>query len=266
MEKKKLLLVSVSVGAFLIIVIAASYLVIQPKSGVVSPEAVSEGNLGYEDAAAGNTVIDAIPPAGIEGGGLPSLPGVPGYTDPLVPVQPALVDPTGMVRNPDGIRGLQQPPLKSITDGIEQDGALISIVPPSRAGVSDAPPAGKAASRQALEAGPRDVPRQAPAEKAPAAATQSAPIPVAMAEPKPRDYFWVQVGSFTHQSKAEDLRKHLDSKGMKSVIDPTELNSVTYFRVRIGPYVSKDEAASFWLPFVKAMGYEDSQVWQTTIR
>jgi DedD protein len=288
MEKKKLLLVSVSVGAFLIIVIAASYLIVQPKSNTVPPGTGGEGNSVYEDASVQNVpqsnTVSSAGTAGTEGENPVSQPGGSGLTDPLVPVQgvppvinaipeqPALVDPTGMVRNPDGIRGLQQPPVKNVAVGSnnrEQDAASrISIAPPTTAGVPEVPPAGKAASRQVPEATEAisRAPRQAPAEPPPPP-VQSVPvaIPVAMADPKPRDYFWVQAGSFAHQSKAEELRKYLESKGMKSIIASTEVKGVTYFRVRIGPYISKDEA-DYWLPSIKGLGFEDSQVWQTTTR
>ncbi|MDR2095976.1 MAG: SPOR domain-containing protein [Treponema sp.] len=283
MEKKKLLLVSVSVGAFLIIVIAASYLIMQSKSAPVPPGINAQGESGYEDASVRNVPLNTVPSAGTEGENPASQPDGSGLADPLFPVQggpsvanavpeqPALVDPTGMVRNPDGIRGLQQPPVKSAGDSTTgQEGSRISIAPPTTAGVPEAPPVGKAASRPALEssASAKAQPRQAPVP--PPAAVQSPPDvipPVARTAPQTqtRDYFWVQAGSFTHQSKAEDLSKFLDSKGMKSIIVSTQVQGVPYFRVRIGPYISKDEA-DYWLPNIKGLGFEDSQVWQTTTR
>jgi DedD protein len=172
-----------------------------------------------------------------------------------------------MVRNPDGIRSLQERPgdLAAGDNTRGQDGT-ISIAPPKTAGVPEAAPVGKAVARQAPETSSR-VPLQTSTVKSlPQPEVVAKVVPVAMADPKPRDYFWVQVGAFTQQSRAEELRKVLDAKGMKSIIDPRNVNGVTYFRVRIGPYVSKDEADSYWLPLVKTMGYEDSQVWQTALK
>jgi cell division protein FtsN len=243
MEKKKLLLVSVSVGAFLIIVIVASYLIVQPKSSPARSETGVEGNQGYEDAAARNAP----------------------------PQQSALVDPIGMVRNPDGIKSLQERPEDfAVGDNNRGQDGTISIAPPKTAGVPEMAPAGKATARQELETNSR-APSQAPVAKPPVAKPVPQPqaarsVPVAAPDPKPRDYFWVQVGAFKQQSRAEELRKVLDAKGMKSIIDPKNVNGAIYFRVRIGPYVSKDEADFYWLPLIKAMGYEDSQVWQTALK
>ena len=106
MEKKKLLLVAVSVGVFLVITISAAILIFTPKN--------------TENAVAVST---ARPVPSYAGGtqGFPESPGTPGASpgtesagmqDGLTPprTQPASVDVADMVRNADGIRGIQTPP------------------------------------------------------------------------------------------------------------------------------------------------------------
>lgn len=76
----------------------------------------------------------------------------------------------------------------------------------------------------------------------PAASPASAPAPA----PAPRaasDFqYWIQVGSFSSRSRADDLRKLLGDLGYAGSITAHDADGVTMHRVRIGPIASRPEA------------------------
>jgi DedD protein len=86
-----------------------------------------------------------------------------------------------------------------------------------------------------------------------------AALPVAEA-PRTYNNFWVQTGAFSTKTRAESAVESLEAKGIASIIDDSDIDGKTWFRVRVGPYVSENEA-NFWLALVKAIdGFNDSQV------
>jgi DedD protein len=75
--------------------------------------------------------------------------------------------------------------------------------------------------------------------------------------------FWVQTGAFAAQVRAEDAREILAAKGITSIIENREINGKIWYRVRLGPYTSEREA-NHWLEIVKLIdGFNDSQIRQT---
>lgn len=89
--------------------------------------------------------------------------------------------------------------------------------------------------------------------KKPAAVTTKAvETPKVAASPekvKVREY-WIQAGSFKSRSGAENAKKILAKEGLTSRITIKTIDSTDYYRVRIGPYTRKEEAAKF-LDWVK---------------
>jgi DedD protein len=286
MEKKKLLLVAVSVGVFLTIVISASILIFNPKSG--------------------GTVV-SVPkpiPAGTAGGSV--------RVEAPLRTQPATVDAAEMVRNADSIQGLQPPPASPapiqepnfyIGGGTVQpdaapaqaekprespDTLVISVPKPSAAAV----PASSAAPKPAAGSpSPASRPAAAPAKPAiakpapaapkpapvaaqkPAAPANPAPAPassgkkpapasgsVAAAKPRVQHDYWVQTGAFSAKIRAEGAKETLADKGIASIIDNREVDGKTWYRVRVGPYTSETEA-KYWLALVQSIdGFDGSQV------
>jgi cell division septation protein DedD len=100
----------------------------------------------------------------------------------------------------------------------------------------------------------------APARTTPAPAART-PAPAATASPAPAarvtvtDY-WIQAGSFRSKSRAEEVRADLSEKGLTALITSVDVEDDTFFRVRIGPYATKDEAAKFleWIRDVDNFG------------
>jgi DedD protein len=258
MEKKKLLLVAVSVGVFLVIVVSAAILIFTPK-------AVETG-----------VALSSARPIPV---------GAPENLPAVERTQPATVDAADMVRNADGIQGIQPPPQAAafqenhfyingenageLTAAEIGAGALggpqtvITVPKPSTAAVPDTPveSAGRSAPRQTAA----PAARPAPARTSAPAAARPAARP-ATAEPRTYNDYWVQTGAFTAKVRAEGVKETLASKGITSIIENREVDGRTWYRVRVGPYTSENEA-NYWLALVKSIdGFGDSQVRMTSAR
>ncbi|GHU80390.1 hypothetical protein FACS189468_0090 [Spirochaetia bacterium] len=254
MEKKKLLLVAVSVGVFLVIVVGAAILVFTPGAASSADPVITE-----------RTLAPASPPPG----------------------QAATVDPADLVRSNE-LQGLQVPPsataiqenniyINGETEALTMDRStgdgstrtVINIPRPSVAVASGAAPA------EPRKAPPQPAPAPAPQPAAKKAAPQPRPAPAAVkpaasAAPPAKQVpvktakdFWVQTGSYSTRTGADGVKETLSSKGIGAIIVNRELNGKTYYRVRVGPYTSQNEA-DYWLALIKAInGFEDSQIWES---
>jgi DedD protein len=181
-----------------------------------------------------------------------------------------------LVKSFDDIQGLQPEPEEKPQDNVfyiygENPGEAVTVdrssdnagkagnrlivdVPrPRTVAVPDAPRAAKPASVPAV--------RQAPAAPAPKAkAAPSAPAS------KARNNYWVQTGSFSTIARAEAVKDTLSTKGISSLVENREVQGKTYFRVRVGPYTSQNEA-DYWLALIKSInGFEESLVFKTPVR
>jgi DedD protein len=270
MEKKKLLLVAVSVGVFLVIVIGAAILVFSPRNAVAA----------VNTAAAGT----------IEAGAPKDSGNIPAETALNLSSQPASVDPADMVRNPGRIQGLQQipsPPEISRGDdffvnsenerqplaavesaGTNGQSTIITVTRPTTAAVPDTPAAGRsapAASPPAAQQAPvaRTTPAAPSRSTASTASARTTPAPARTTAPSTanQNNYWVQTGSFSTQIRAEGAKEMLSSKGIVPIIENRDVDGKTFFRVRVGPYTSRNEA-DYWLSLIKSInGFEDSQIW-----
>jgi DedD protein len=265
MEKRKLLLISISVGIFLVIVIGASILLLSPPKTTV---AVTES-------------IRPIRPGNIEvaqGGQTPAV----------------TVNLTDMVKDGDEPRGLQPAPStapatastiqennnhiyingKPVTingeyvDGEPETGRtrnstnlVINVPAPQTPAVSTPERASPAPAPAAKPVTP------APRPKAPAAKPAAArPTPPPSREAQGQTNFWVQTGAFSTQNRAEGVKEILAAKGISSIIENRNVDGKTFYRVRVGPYTSNSEA-TYWLALIKQInGFENSQIWQNQSR
>ncbi|GHT91774.1 hypothetical protein FACS1894140_2870 [Spirochaetia bacterium] len=263
MEKKKLILVAVSVGVFLVIAISASILFFAPKP--------SSG--GLRTAGINPATVTSAPrpiPAGIGARGTDGGESQPPESAAPVRTQPASADVVDMVRNADGLPGLQSPPVSAAGQEISEGGISIVVRPRTAAGVpgiSTAPPAAPL-NRPAPEAKPVMA-----AAKPPVARTAAAPAKPAAAPAKPavpssarqNNDYWVQIGAFSAKVRAEGVKETLASKGITTIIDDRDVDGKILYRVRVGPYTSESEAG-YWLALVKEIdGFTESQI-RTTKR
>lgn len=125
----------------------------------------------------------------------------------------------------------------------------------------------------AAPAAPVAAPAPAPAAAAPrvAAPAPAATTPKTAARPAASKTvtvteFWIQAGSFSSKSRAEDLQRYLAGKGLSSIITLSEVDGKSWYRVRIGPYDAKKDADA-WMQKVRAIpGCEEAYVSQQTAR
>ena len=102
-------------------------------------------------------------------------------------------------------------------------------------------------------------PVRAPPKPAPPPPKKPAPAP---APAKAGPAYWVQIGSYSQKSGADKVKQNLNDRGLASVVSNGDVQGKTYYRVRIGPYVSQAEA-DYWLKLVRSIdGFENSQVWK----
>jgi cell division protein FtsN len=99
-----------------------------------------------------------------------------------------------------------------------------------------------------------------PTPSAPVSRPAQKPAP----QPAPREVsvteYWIQAGSYTSSSRAQEVAQALEDQGLVSKITTRAMSGKTYYRVRIGPYQSKPEAEKF-LEWVKAVkGFESSYI------
>jgi DedD protein len=280
MEKKKLLLVAVSVGVFLLVVISAAILIFSPNSptgtviSAVKPIPAGIGAKGIDgslkDIDSGAKGIDDGA-KGIDGGANGIDGGASLQAEPIR-VQPATLDAADMIRNADDLQGLLSPPSVTVIqensfhitgDRVADDGSgvVIGIPAPSTAAVPRTTKTTAEPVKSTAPAAPV-TPAAAPARTTPAAAVKpvaAAPKP-APAPVKVHNDYWVQTGAFAAKVRAEGVKETLASKGIISIIDDRKVNGEVMFRVRVGPYTSETEA-SYWLALVKTIdGFADSQI------
>ncbi len=63
---------------------------------------------------------------------------------------------------------------------------------------------------------------------------------------KEPDRFWIQIASYASKKSADEAREIISGKGMPcEVFTVTDSKNTLYFRVRVGPYTTKNEA-SYW--------------------
>ncbi len=137
--------------------------------------------------------------------------------------------------------------------------------------------AGRVAERPQPTRAPLTVPEKAvtpPPERPAPTATAARPARPKTATPRPAPEtapkpaarevriteYWIQAGSYTSSSRAEEITRMLEEQGLACTITTRALSGKTYYRVRIGPYQNKAEAEKF-LEWVKAVkGFESSYV------
>lgn len=90
-------------------------------------------------------------------------------------------------------------------------------------------------------------------------ATQTKPA-VQPTAPASGVQFWIQVGSFSAQQNAENVKKSLEEKGFKAVVQSVAADGKSLHKVKAGPFATKAEAEK-QLPGIKAIkGLEKSYI------
>ncbi|GMO43197.1 MAG: hypothetical protein Ta2B_23680 [Termitinemataceae bacterium] len=291
MEKKKLLLISVSVGLFLIVVVGACILVFSPKK---YPD-----NFNLDDLAIASGVRVGSQPANPVVGQSTAVSAVVEnqQTDPANPS--IAVGPSGDAAAANGGAVLGAPRVENVIyiNGENADSAVrverlkdgptatyITIPNPTNKNsevqtaaavptieVAKAPSA-KESQTQSVSA-PKLAAKPVAAAKTPTTTTVK-PLattkPAASIKKAPDDnnaapIYWVQAGAFSKKAGADSTKQYLASKQITSVIMDGSSNGKTVYRVRIGPYTTSNEA-NYWLTLIRSInGLENSLVYKSKI-
>jgi DedD protein len=286
MEKKKILLVAVSVGIFLVIAIGAAILIFSPRSGA-SPNAVvmehsNQDVYPYPSVAPAENVPVyprlAEPETGYQEPEYRYPPQYPPDQNHVSSDSRALQE-NNFYINGEGqkVASQEPPPYRERTtttntppqvtiNVLRPESATIPVLPETRPAA--AKPGAAPKTPAAKPAVPAPVaPAKQPASAKPAAAPSPAKVTAASKPAAPKrgtyDAFWVQAGSFSTKVHADGVKETLSSKGITSIIENRDVEGKTFYRVRIGPYTSQNEA-NYWLALIQTLnGFEESQVWRS---
>ena len=159
------------------------------------------------------------------------------------------------------VRGTSEPP--GLTPPPSETPPVVIVVG-ERPGSQPPPPVQPPAPRPEAKPAPAIVPPERASVPAKAAEPQAAVQAAAKPAPKPQTVrvteYWIQAGAFSSASRADEVSRHLEERGLAARTSTRDLNGKTHFRVRVGPYVSKDEAEKFlsWIRELK--GFESSYI------
>ncbi|MDR2135268.1 MAG: SPOR domain-containing protein [Treponema sp.] len=340
MEKRKLLLVAVSVGVFLVIVLSAAILIFTPSGGAsmlparaAFPEAAAQPAVSSSQAR-GPASADAadmirnpgeiqgliVPPSGVpslsvespgavspastassQGGSAvqennfyissetpadadtsnvvisvptPSAPGVPapaGRTTPGTTASPARPVQQRASGTPASAAKPAAPTTTTpttttpatTTPATTTPAAPTTTAPAARTSTAPAAATSTAARPAVTSAASKSTAAKPAAPTAASPAARSTTVSTVRVENTPPQDYWIQTGAFSALVRAEGAKENLASKGLSSVIDNREVDGRIWYRVRIGPYTSENEA-NYWLTLVQAIdGFAGSQVRST---
>lgn len=104
-----------------------------------------------------------------------------------------------------------------------------------------------------------------PKVAAPAPRTVAKPAPAAKPAPPVSKtvrvvQHWIQVASYTSDFRAEQAKKALEDKGITGKVMSRDINGKTYFRVRVGPYLTQSEAEKFLGEIKKITEFNSSYI------
>jgi len=257
---KKLLLVAVSVGFFLLVTITVAIIVLTPKTkdtAIASSVPYSNGRVQKNwdeipphNAPAQAEIVNSHEPE--------QKPAIVHEADKKDGNSLTIIIPSPSVETtPDTIYAVEKQKVP------EQPVTVTAVKKPEPAAVK---PAVQAVNTNASTSTTINTNTQKPAAAVaskPATATPAAKISAPAKAVKAINDFWVQTGAFSAQVRAEDARELLANKGITSIIENREINGKIWYRVRLGPYTSEREA-NHWLEIVKLIdGFSDSQIRQT---
>ena len=242
MEKKKLLIVAVSVGVVLLIIIGIPLLMIAPRQNVESVSA----NVERDWVTAVEPGVHRLQPAVGEDAVTQAS-----FADRVQPVENVFTPPADTSQI-------------TLSVPIPQTAAVPHApVAPAQRPAAARPQAAAPAAKSTPPVQSTPVVKSEPAAKPAPAPKETVKTPAAKpAAPaaKTHDNFWVQTGAFSTVARAESVKESLASKGFASVIDNRDIAGKTWYRVRVGPYTSETEA-NYWLALVKSIdGFGESQI------
>ncbi|MBN2508933.1 MAG: SPOR domain-containing protein [Spirochaetales bacterium] len=145
------------------------------------------------------------------------------------------------VEEPDAVKDAEQKPEAAalVTKENNESAPLLSV--PSARDIKTPPaPPKQTASRPTASAAASAAPRQ------------TAPVKRAVRAVE----YWIQAGSFTSRSRAEESQSELKKNGFVCLITSKTVDGINYYRLRLGPYENKNEAEKFlgWIRGLERFG------------
>jgi len=233
MEGKKVLWVVFSIALALVVILAAGLFLLRPRQ----PASAAQVRPGAAPSLEGYDPYEYV-----RGTSAP-----PGLTPPPAESEPVVI----VIGEPPG----SQPaiaPLESPIAPLE--------APHERAPAAPAPVAQSAAKPERPSAPQERTAATAAAQPAAQAAAKPAAKPAARPKSMSVTEYWIQAGSFSSASRADEVSRRLEERGLATRTITRDLNGKTHFRLRVGPYPSKAEAEKFlgWIRELK--GFEASYI------
>jgi DedD protein len=234
-EQKKLLLVAVSTGVFLLVTVTVAIILLTPK---IQPQETA-----FYSAGSSYGTIKPVNPMNE-----PSLQPVINNSQETKIYIDGNPEPIAVDRNNGDSLTIQipRPNTPAVPDSAET-AASSKVKTQTSAVTAVKPAASQPAKTQTSTSG------KAASAKNTTTASSAKAI---------NDY-WIQTGAYSSMVRAEDVKERLSSNGLTSIIDNREIDGRILYRVRLGPYTSEKEA-NYWLLLVKSIdNFSDSQVRQT---
>jgi DedD protein len=234
-EQKKLLLVAVSTGVFLLVTVTVAIILLTPK---IQPQETA-----FYSAGSSYGTIKPVNPMNE-----PSL-------------QPVINNSQETKIYIDGN------PESIAVDRNNGDSLTIQIPRPNTPAVPDsaetAVPSKVKTQTSAVKAVKPATSQPAKTQASTSGTAASAKKTTTASSAKAINDYWIQTGAYSSMVRAEDVKERLSSNGLTSIIDNREIDGKILYRVRLGPYTSEKEA-NYWLSLVKSIdNFSDSQVRQT---
>lgn len=227
-EQKKLLWLSVSVCAVILVLAATGFFLFAPKQGRASAPA-TVGNTAAPKSADPQDFLMTPPPA-------------PSFEQPRSAASDVVV-----------VYGEKPTSLEGEASSAGTTPPVAGSLPPATEELAPPPPAiaPKANKPSTAAAG---TPKTAAARPSVGAKTKPAAAQAKAQSPKKKqvDEYWIQAASFTSRGRADELKDLLAAKGVASLISVKDIDGKSWYRVRIGPYSGKNEAEG-WLLKLKAL-------------
>ncbi len=240
-EQKKLLWISLSACAFVLVLGATGLFLFAPKKGAAAAPATIR-NVAAPKSADPQEFLMTPPPA-------------PSFEQPRTAAGDVVI-----------VYG-EKPA------SLEGAGATPAATPGAAAPSAATPSAGSPTAGTPSAATAPSVPAPSPAATAPkASAKPSKTVPAKTASAKtqapkkaPSEEYWIQAASFASRGRADELKDALAAKGIASLISVKDIDGKSWYRVRIGPYSAKAEAEG-WLARLKALpGCSEAYVSKTVV-
>jgi cell division septation protein DedD len=238
MEGKKVLWVVFSIALALVVILAAGLFLLRPRQ----PASAAQVRPGTAPSLQGYDPYEYV-----RGTSAP-----PGLTPPPAESGPVVI----VVGEPPA----GQPPAQAV------EPAIAPLESPQERASAVPAPAAQGAAKPERPSAPQE---RAPQERVAAAAAakpsaKPAAKPSAKPAAKPKSVsvteYWIQAGSFSSASRADEVSRPLEERGLATRTITRDLNGKTHFRVRVGPYASRAEAEKFlgWIQELK--GFESSYI------